>query len=152
MQDPVLQDPAAQSSPAGKKGVSPRSDRLIHPVAGTALLHSLEEETAKTEFPSDEGIEIHSGEQYVPPENGRIGKRDPECTAHLLDNLEGEKSDLCLAPGILAVIAVPLDSPSGMAENLRDTPHPVPETTESVTPLEIMAGRDPDIVEFDVHG
>ena len=145
------QNPATKTAAAGEKGVRPGGHGLVHPIARLALLDTLEDDAVYDKLSPDEGIQIEAGDEHVAAQRGVIGPRDPQRAAHFVDHFAGQKSHLGFRPRVFAVVAVARQSLPRFAPRLVHARHPVVSPAFAVAPLEIVAGRNPDVVDDDFH-
>ena len=142
---------AAQAPAPLEEGVGPGGHGLVHPVTGFALLHPLKDRFPDGERFPDQGIEIDAGDQHVATQRGIVRTGHPQGTAQVIDDFPRQKSDLRFGSRVLAVVPVPRDSQAGLADSLPNPLHSMFPPPKSVPPLEIMSGRNPDIVDLDLH-
>ena len=149
--DAVLKNPAPQSALADQKSIRAGSHGFVHPVAGFAFLNAFEKHPAKAETAADEFVQIHSRNEDIPAKRGAVESSNAEGFAHFLDHLAREKSDLLFLAWIFVVVAVPRDAFASMALGGIEALHAMFEAALTVTAFEIVARRNPNVVNGDAH-
>ena len=70
--DPVLKNPATQTTTPNEKCIGSGGHGFIHPVAGFAFFDSFEQHASDAKLAADEAVQINSRDEDISPQGGAI--------------------------------------------------------------------------------
>ena len=140
----VAQDAGAET-PAALQGVlDTGGNRLVHPVAGAALLGAFKLDTLECEASADPLIQVCTGEEDVAPEDPGRKIGPVEILLNSLVDMPVEEGDLALVVFLVIVVAVTDDSGTGDTVYFRDAFDRVFESAFAVTAAEVVSAGNVD--------
>jgi hypothetical protein len=125
---------------------------LVHPEAGRTFLTTAEYQFADSKALANQRIQVDAGNEHIPPHYGAIKIIDTEVLLQCGRYLIREKSNLTFVVLRVAKVPVTLYSHSRGTGNRFAGHDAVILSSLAVSPLEIMARRNPDFFDSDAHG